>query len=96
MEENQYQKAVSDRLIHKKEDSVAISTTNNRNGVIVKAGDQSAVYTANEARQLAQAVDEASNQNESGFVDYIRNLADLVDNDIDQEEFDEWRETIDG
>jgi hypothetical protein len=56
---------------------------------MIDVGNDTAVYTADEARQLATAIESASNKkwerNVEELVEYIRDIADVADNkeDID-------------
>jgi len=97
MYENEYQTSVSREIIDQKADSLTVGVTENENAVIVKVNGKSAAFTAEEARELAQAIQCTSDQrwteSADAAVEYIHNLADLVDGNRSVGEIEEvWEQ----
>ena len=84
MYETDIQSNVSHQIIDGKVDSLKLAITDNERAVIVNIGDADAAYTAEEARDLAQALKCVSDQRWEGdnnmIIEYLRDLADVVDN----------------
>lgn len=85
MYESEIQTAVSEAVIEGEVDSLNVCLTDNDNAIIINTGQDDAAYTADEARQFAQSLktvsDKQWNRNNDDIVEYIRDLADIVDND---------------
>lgn len=85
MYESELQKAVSIPIIDGDVAQVTLSITDNERAVIVDIGEIDAAYTADEARELAKSLKCVSDQrwdgNNDDVVEYIRDLADVVDSD---------------
>lgn len=97
MYENEFQTDVSTEIINQKADSMTIGVTENENAVIVKVNGKDAAFTAEEARELAEAIQCTSDQrwaeDADAAVEYIRDLADLVDGDGSAEEIEQrWEQ----
>jgi hypothetical protein len=82
MYESDLQTAVSEAIIDGEVGAVNLGISDSENIVIVDIG-QDAAYTADEARELAQSLKCVSDQRWEGdnddVVEYIRDLADVVD-----------------
>jgi hypothetical protein len=97
MYESDIQSAVSEAIIDGEVGAVNIAISDSENIIIVDIGEQNAAYTAEEARELAQSLKCVSDQrwegDNDGVVEYIRDLADVVDTDKAAEEVEEkWAE----
>jgi len=97
MYESDIQTAVSGAIIDGEVDRVNLAISDSENIVIVDIGERNAAYTADEARDLAQNLKCVSDQRWEGdnddVVEYIRDLADVVDTDKAAEEVEEkWEE----
>jgi len=83
MYESDIQSKVSSAIINGEVESVTLGVTDNERCVVVDTGDDDAYYTAEEARELAQSLKCVSDQRWDGdndnVVEYIRDLADVVD-----------------
>ena len=90
MYESEFQTKVSSEIIDQKADSLTVGVTDNGNAVVVQVNGKDAAYTADEARELAQALKTTSEQrwteSADDAVEYILDLADLVDSDKGVEE----------
>jgi hypothetical protein len=99
MYESDLQKAVSRAIIEKKVSEIVAGISDNERVVMIQTDDEDleAAYTADEAREMANALRCVSGQrwetDHSDMVEYIRDLADVVDNDLTTDEF---REKWDG
>jgi hypothetical protein len=93
MYESDIQSAVSEAIIDGEVDRVDLGISDSENIVIVGIGGRDAAYTADEARELAQSLKCVSDQRWEGdnddVVEYIRDLADVVDTDKAAEEVKE-------
>jgi len=97
MYESDIQTAVSGAIIDGEVDRVNLAISDSENIVIVDIGERNAAYTADEARELAQSLKCVSDQRWEGdnddVVEYIRDLADVVDTDKVAREIEEkWAE----
>lgn len=96
MYENGFQTDVSREIIDQKADSMTVGVTENENAVIVEANEKNAAFTADEARELAESIQCTSDQRwaESAdeAVEYLHDLADLVDGEVSAEEIEEMWE----
>jgi alkanesulfonate monooxygenase SsuD/methylene tetrahydromethanopterin reductase-like flavin-dependent oxidoreductase (luciferase family) len=95
MYESDFQTAVSSAIIEGEVDRVTLGVTDNERCVIVTLDDRDAAYTADEARELAQSIKCVSDQRWEGdnddVVEYIRDLAAVVDGDkVAEEVEEEW------
>jgi hypothetical protein len=85
MYESDIQSNVSESIIDGEVEEVDIAITDSELCVVVNIGDEDAAYTADEARELAQSLKCVSDQRWDGdnddVVEYIRDLADVVDGD---------------
>jgi hypothetical protein len=93
MYETDIQSNVSEQIIDGEVDSLKLAITDNERAVIVNIGDADAAYTAEEARDLAQALKCVSDQRWEGdnnmIIEYLRDLADVVDNKKTVEEIEQ-------
>jgi len=93
MYESELQSNVSDAIINGNVDEVTLGITDNHRAVIIKADGKDAAYTADEARQLVsklESMDEEPWQRDNDPVmNYIRDVADVVDRNIEAEEVEE-------
>lgn len=93
MYESEIQSSVSEKIIDGEVGEVDIAITDNELCVVVNIGDEDAAYTADEARELAQSLKCVSDQrwegNNDDVVEYLRDLADLVDGDKSEREVTE-------
>jgi hypothetical protein len=84
MYETDIQSNVSEQIIDGEVGSLKLAITDNERAVIVNIGDADAAYTADEARDLAQALKCVSDQrwedDNDKIIEYLRDLADVVDN----------------
>lgn len=97
MYESEIQKGVSIPIIDGEVDSLKLAITDNENAVIVDIGEKDAAYTADEARELAKSLKCVSDQrwegNNDDLVEYIHDLADIVDSDKSvQSVADKWED----
>ena len=97
MYESEFQTAVSDAIIDQRADSLTVGITDNERAVIVEVNGKDAAFTADEARELAQALKTTSDQrwteSADAAVEYIRDLADVVDGDkVVAEVEDAWQD----
>jgi len=97
MYETEFQEVISNAIIDQEADELTVGITDNERAVIVQVGERDAAYTADEARELAQALKTTSDQrwdeSADAAVEYIRDLADVVDGDKVAEEVAEaWQE----
>jgi len=96
MYENEFQTDVSREIIDQKADSMTVGVTENENAVIVEANEKNAAFTADEARELAEAIqctsDQRWDESADAAVEYIHNLADLVDGEVSAEKIEEMWE----
>lgn len=97
MDESEFQERVSDAVINRKTDKITLGITDNGFAVIIRVDEGNAAYTADEARELAQAIedvaDERWGQNADDIVEYIRDLADIADRHTSAEDVEEkWDE----
>lgn len=98
MYESDIQSGVSEKIIDGQVGSLNLSITDNERCVIVKTdNDEDAAYTAEEARELAQALKCVSDQrwdgNNDDVIEYIRDLAAVVDGDKTTEDVREkWNQ----
>jgi hypothetical protein len=84
MYESDLQSEVSNAIIDGEVASITLGVTDNERCVVVDIGaENNAYYTAEEARELAQSLKCVSDQRWEGdnddVVEYIRDLADVVD-----------------
>lgn len=83
MYESDLQSAVSEAIIDGEVASISLGVTDNERCVVVDIGEEIAYYTADEARELAKSLKCVSDQRWGGdnddVVEYIRDLADVVD-----------------
>lgn len=93
MYESDIQSAVSNAIMDGEVDRLGLGVTENENCVVVNIGNRDAAYTADEARHLADSIDQLAGRewesNPDDVVNYIRDLADVVDNDRTIEEIEE-------
>lgn len=97
MYESDAQEAVSDPIVNGEVDELKLAITDNELAVIVSIENKNAAYTAQEARRLAKglkyASDEKWNEDNDTIVEYIRDLADVVDSEATVEEVREkWND----
>jgi len=97
MYENEFQTDVSTEIINQKADSLTVGVTENENAVIVKVNEKDAAFTAEEARELAKAIqctsDQRWDESADAAVEYIHDLADLVDGEGSAEEIEQrWEQ----
>ena len=98
MYESDIQSDVSEKIIDGEVGKISLAITDNERCVIVETdNDNDAAYTAEEARELAQALKCVSDQrwdgNNDDVIEYIRDLADVVDGDVEAEEIAEkWQQ----
>jgi hypothetical protein len=89
MFESELQKEVSTAILTGKVGSLTLGVTDSENLVEVDIGEKSAVYTADEARQLAEKIradGERNNVDNSGVVEYLEKMADVADDKRTAEE----------
>jgi hypothetical protein len=93
MYESDLQDAVSSKIIDGEVPSLNLSITDNELAVIVDIGEMDAAYTADEARELSDHLKSISDQrwdvDNDEIVEYLRDLADVVDNEKSAEEVEE-------
>lgn len=84
MYETDIQSNVSEQIIDGDIKTLKLAITDNERAVIVNIGHADAAYTADEARELAQSIqcisDQRWNTDNGGIIEYLRDLADVVDN----------------
>jgi hypothetical protein len=95
--ESDAQKRISKAIVGQDSSRLSVGLTENHRAVVVEVNDQDAAYTADEARELAQSLEVTSDQRweESAdeAVEYIRQMADVVERPEDADEIDDvWRE----
>jgi chromosome condensin MukBEF complex kleisin-like MukF subunit len=84
MKESDFQIKMRKTIAENEAAGLEVRLTDNRRAVVVEIGEINAAYTADEARSLAQAIEQAADQrswerNVTAMVEYIRDLADVVD-----------------
>jgi len=83
MYESDLQEQVSGAIIDGSVEKISVGVNDSELIVIVDIGGEDAAYTADEARELAQSLKCVSDQrwksDNDGIVEYIRDLADVVD-----------------
>jgi hypothetical protein len=93
MYETEFQTDVSTEIINQKAGSMTVGVTENENAVVVKVKGMDAAYTADEARELANAIqctsDQRWDESADAAVEYLYDLADLVDGDGSAEEIEQ-------
>ena len=93
MYESDLQDEVSSSIIDGEVSSLNLSITDNEFAVIVDIGESDAAYTADEARELARSLKSISDQRwdvkNDDIVEYLRDLADVVDNEKSVNEVEE-------
>lgn len=93
MYESDLQDKVSSSIIDGDVSSLNLSITDNEFAVIVDTGETDAAYTADEARELATSLKSISDQrwdvDNDDIVEYLRGLADVVDNEKSVNEVEE-------
>ena len=93
MYESDLQDGVSSSIIDGEVSSLNLSITDNEFAVIVDIGETDAAYTADEARELARSLKSISDQRwdveNDDIVEYLRDLADVVDNEKSVDEVEE-------
>lgn len=93
MYESDAQTDVSDPIVNGEVDRLNLAITDNELAVVVSIEDRNAAYTAQEARRLADGLEYASNEkwngNNDNVIEYIRDLADVVDNEASVEQIEE-------
>lgn len=93
MYESDIQSAVSNAIMDGEVDRLSLGVTDNENCIVVNIANRDAAYTADEARHLADSIDQLAGRDwesdPSDVVDYIRDLADVVDNDKAVKEIEE-------
>jgi RIO-like serine/threonine protein kinase len=97
MYESDLQSSVSSNIIDGDVSSLNLSITDSELAVIVDIGEIDAAYTADEARELARDLKSISDQrwdvNNDDIVEYLRDLADVVDNEKSVSEVEEkWED----
>lgn len=97
MHESEFQSAVTDAIIGQEADSLKVGVTDNERAVIIEVNGQDAAYTADEARELAQALkctsDQRWDESADAAVEYIRDLADVVDGyKVAEDVADAWQD----
>lgn len=95
MYESEFQEKVSRALIEKKTGGVDLSLTDNGLAVVVEVEGGNAAYTADEARELARDLKSTADQrwddDADDIVSYLRDLADVVDGEMtDEEVAEKW------
>lgn len=91
MYESYFQSEVSNEIINQETDNLVAGLTENELAVVVRIEGTEAAYTADEARHLADGIDQASRQQNwevdtESIVAFLRDLADVVDNDKEVDE----------
>jgi len=93
MYESDFQSAVSNAIMDGEVNRLSLGITDNERCVVVNIGDRDAAYTADEARHLADSIDQLAGRewdsDPSDVIEYIRDLADVVDGDKVAEEIEE-------
>ena len=93
MYESDIQSEVSSAVITGEVDSLTVKVTDNERVVIIDIGNRDAAYTADEARKFAQNLKCVSDQrwgsDNDRLIEYIRDLADLVDGYKSEKEIEE-------
>jgi hypothetical protein len=95
MMETDNQEAVTREIINGNSTELQVGLTDSELAIIVQIGDADAAYTAEEARQLANTIQNQAEQrwkeDHNSLTEYIRDLAQIVDNEATVEEvFDKW------
>lgn len=87
---------MTESILNNSVERLEIGVTDGYRGITIEAGDFEAVYEADHARQLADAMEEQADDYEvdpSKFVTYLRELAELVDDEKSAEEVvSEWKD----
>jgi hypothetical protein len=102
MYESDIQEEVSSAIIQGEVSKLNVGITDNERAIIVNIGTKDAAYTADEARDLANSLKSVSDQrwdeDNNAIVEYIRDLADILDGDKAAGLIEEkWEDkTIDG
>jgi|APHM01.1.fsa_nt_gi hypothetical protein len=96
MRASELQEAVTESILNDEADRMKIGMTDSRRGVTVEANGLEAVYEADHARQLADAMEEnpdAFEVDPTAMAEYLRELAQIADATKGTEEvLKEWGE----
>lgn len=83
MKENEYQERIAQLIAHNKANSLKATLTESHEAVVVQIGEHDAAYTADEALQLADFLEESYDRDVSDAAEYIRKLSHIVDSIYD-------------
>jgi hypothetical protein len=95
MKETERQQYVTKSILNQETGQIKATTTESGFTVIITAGGEEAAYEADQARELADAIEEEDGFEEdpTPLANYIRELADVVENSITKQELqDEWED----
>jgi VIT1/CCC1 family predicted Fe2+/Mn2+ transporter len=101
MYESESQRIVSGSIVQQQVEDMSAAVSDNEMTVLVRAGGVEAAYTAEEVRELANTIKQTADQRWShsadDMVEYLRELADVVDGKKSASEVrDEWGVENDG
>lgn len=82
--ESPFQVFVTNHLLNEQHGKFVVDLTEKHLAVLITAGDHEAAYTADEARQLADAIEQETDDHLHSdrfevLAEYIRDVADVVD-----------------
>lgn len=87
---------MTESILNDSVERLEVGVTDGYRGIIIEAGEFEAVYEAEHARRLADAMEERADEYEidpSKFIEYLRELAELVDDEKSAEEVvSEWKD----
>lgn len=96
MRESDLQERVTDAILEREDDNLILGITDNGRCVVADLGDMEALYTAEEARELAGSIwqygmghGEWDNDEPYGLIVYLHELADVVNGNKTAEELSE-------
>ena len=95
MNESPFQKVVSKAVLNQQTEGIHVSITDNENVVLIEVDDEDAAYTADEARKLADALEDVADdqwdQSADDIIEYIRDVAGIVDGEKGEKEIiEKW------
>jgi hypothetical protein len=97
MDQSDLQSEVIQSVVNRETEEIEVGISDSENIVLVNVDGGDAAFTADEARDFAKGLKSLNDQkwedvDVSDMVEYIRDLADVVDNDRSIEQFKEkWR-----
>lgn len=92
MYETDIQTVMTDKILNQEVDNLTVCVTENDNAIVIQCKEEQvdAAYTADEARELANALEQEAEKNwdivPHPILFYIRDVADFIDGKIEEHE----------